>query len=319
MNYVGIYSMLFDPIRHRVRNITEIGAHRTQATQCGVGRGSSAARAHPIPQFCDARLRSCLSMCFLLCSLPVLCCYPHHIIPPHPSHPGVHNGRSLRMWHKYFPARARIFGVDTTVQPQARDWVRSLGGDDDKEGGGGGAAAGAGGRRVTLLQGDSRDAAVVRRHRLRPGSMDIVIDDGDHVPKSNARTLLNFWPLVRPGGYYIIEDVVTGGNLHGHFMNRAFLPLQRSGFAWLAHNASGAWPLAAVREIYAQHDVFLADAQVGARDFDGFRAGMDGWFLDRVNHNAHLLVIRRRHIPRLRPVQHHFCNDRPRKTGVCAQ
>lgn len=242
MGYVGTYSMLFDPIRHRVRNFTEIG---------------------------------------------------------------VHNGRSLHMWHKYFHSRAHIWGLDIAVQNRAREFVRSLGSEGSK--------------RVTLLQGDSRDAAVIQRHRLQPGSMDVVIDDGDHIPRSNARTLLNFWPLVRPGGFYIIEDVVTGGNLHGHFMNRGFLPLQRSGFAWLAHNAStGSWPLSAVREIYAQHDVFLADTQVGARDFDVFRSGMEGWFMDRVNHNAHLLVIRKRHTPRTRPVAHHMCNDRPRKTGVCA-
>lgn len=124
---------------------------------------------------------------------------------------------------------------------------------------------------------------------------------------------------MKPGGYYICEDVVTGGNAHGHFMNRAFLPLQRSGYSWLAHNESRVWPMSEVRTILSQHDVFLADAQVGARDFERSRAIMEGWWLDRVNHNAHLLVIRKRRAPRLGPVRHHFCVDRPRKAGACKE
>ena len=55
--YVSLYSMLFEPIRHRVRNITEIG---------------------------------------------------------------IHHGKSLTLWHGYF-ARANIYGIDISVQPQARE------------------------------------------------------------------------------------------------------------------------------------------------------------------------------------------------------
>ena len=40
--------------------------------------------------------------------------------------------------------------------------------------------------------------------------MDLVLDDGDHFPLSNEITLVHFWPFVKKGGYYVIEDVATG-------------------------------------------------------------------------------------------------------------
>lgn len=102
MGYVPIYAMLFDAIRHRVRNVTEIG---------------------------------------------------------------VHLGRSLRMWHHYFGTRTHLYGIDINLQQQAHAMVRSLGREGEK--------------RVHLFQGDSRDAALTQRLRMRPASMDIVIDDGN--------------------------------------------------------------------------------------------------------------------------------------------
>ena len=43
--------------------------------------------------------------------------------------------------------------------------------------------------------------------------MDIVIDDGDHRQRTgNAKTLLSFWHIVKPGGYYVIEDISTGAD-----------------------------------------------------------------------------------------------------------
>ena len=101
MGYVPIYAMLFDAVRHRVRNVTEIG---------------------------------------------------------------VHLGRSLRMWHRYFGIRTHLYGIDINLQEQAHAMVKSLGRE--------------GARRIHLSQGDSRDAALIRRLHMRPNSMDIIIDDG---------------------------------------------------------------------------------------------------------------------------------------------
>lgn len=39
-----------------------------------------------------------------------------------------------------------------------------------------------------------------------PGQFDYIIDDGDHNPPAQIETFRQAWPLVKPGGYYFIED-----------------------------------------------------------------------------------------------------------------
>jgi hypothetical protein len=104
------------------------------------------------------------------------------------------------------------------------------------------------------------------------------------------------------------------------------LPWERSGFAWLAHadaaavtdanasarnasagaGAGGAQQdvLRDVRRIFEEHDVFLADTLVGQRDWEDYAERQQGaWLRDRVNHNSHVIVIRRRRDgPRTTPV-----------------
>ena len=252
--YVGAYAMLFDGMRERVRNVTEIGIHFVRARARSPLSGPCPSPGRASSEFpCDLH--------------------------------GFAQGKSIRVWHAYF-SNAHIYGIDVSVQWQAKQAERDLG------------------ARVHVLpSADSTDPRVIDRLRLLHGSMDIVIDDGDHRPASNGRTLVNFWPLVKPGGYYIVEDVTTGGNVEGHFMNRKRWPLDRSGYAWLAHNVTD-WP-EGVREIYEGHDVFLADTLVGQREWDGYRQRHEGaWLNDRVDHNSHMLVIRkRRNGPRKTPVK----------------
>ena len=190
---------------------------------------------------------------------------------------GISTGKSIRMWHEYFP-RAHIYGIDKWKSSQASKLEAELG------------------RRVHLFfNANSMSPGTLDELSFRPGSMDVVIDDGDHVPLSNARTLVNLWPLVKPGGIYIIEDVTTGANSDGHYMNRTKMPWERSGYSWLAHNGSLAGRLRGVRDIYESNDVFLADTLVGNRDWKNYLRRHEGaWIRDRVNHNSHAIVIRKR-------------------------
>ena len=59
-----------------------------------------------------------------------------------------------------------------------------------------------------------------------------------------------------------------------------------------------------MRRAFDEHDVFFADMLIGARDFNDFqrRTGRM-WIENRVNHNSHMLVIRKRQQPRTRPYQ----------------
>ena len=51
-----------------------------------------------------------------------------------------------------------------------------------------------------------------------------------------------------------------------------------------------------------QHDVFFSDTLVGHRAFDELRRALGLWMKDRVNHDSHVLVLRKRLVPRTREI-----------------
>lgn len=93
---------------------------------------------------------------------------------------------SIRMWHERFPS-AIVYGVDISDCSQFQtDWFR-------------------------FFQADCGDAARLSEiERDLSGSdisFDLIVDDGSHASYHQQLTLLKFFPLVRPGGRYIIEDL----------------------------------------------------------------------------------------------------------------
>ena len=202
------------------------------------------------------------------------------------------------MWEQYFPC-AKVFGWDwNPKQPPA------------------------GSTRTHVEQVDQLQLASLEAHSASK-RFDLVIDDGDHRPAGMARTFVALWPLVRPGGYYIMEDVPTGAfDVSGQYVRYSAVGERRqrqqqqqpansgaaspqigsSGYAWVAHNHTD-WP-SALRRAYHENDVFFADTLVGSRNFESVRAGTT-LVRDHVEHDSHVLVIRRRQVPRTRTVQMH--------------
>lgn len=86
---------------------------------------------------------------------------------------GVLNGGSLRMWRDYFSV-ARIVGIDIEQPAELQAGVKFILGDACK---------------------------------LEPFDTDIVIDDGSHLLAEQIAAFERWWPHVRPGGHYIIEDI----------------------------------------------------------------------------------------------------------------
>jgi len=119
--------------------------------------------------------------------------------------------------------------------------------------------------------------------------MDIVIDDGDHFPPVMEKTLHLWWPYVRPGGYYCVEDVATGPNMKGQRYGGKG-PFYPSGWAPLVHNDS--YISEATRTLFFEHDTFFVDTMVGHRAFDDVRRALGLWMKDRVDHGSHILVVR---------------------------
>lgn len=109
---------------------------------------------------------------------------------------GVDGGHSLVMWLKAFPG-LHVHGSDITLARwrQNRDLFRLC--EEDA-------------KRLSLTECDStRD---VRAH-FPEGTpqFDVILDDGSHDPWDQKSTLAQFWPLLKPGGVYVIEDVHAFG------------------------------------------------------------------------------------------------------------
>ena len=98
---------------------------------------------------------------------------------------GVHRGRSLRMWRDYF-SNGQIVGVD--IDPATRREA---------------------GERIVIEIADQSNVADLVRLGTQHGPFDIVVDDGSHIWGHQITTLHYLYPFVRPGGFYVLEDIHT--------------------------------------------------------------------------------------------------------------
>ncbi len=112
---------------------------------------------------------------------------------------GVYSGGSMEMWRRVFGPGCRVFGVD--IEPACRAYERDG---------------------VHILIGDQADRDFWKRVRGELPPLDIVIDDGGHLPDQQIVTLEETLPLLRPGGVFLCEDIQ-------HPMNRFLVYL--AGFA----------------------------------------------------------------------------------------
>lgn len=98
---------------------------------------------------------------------------------------GVFKGQSLRMWADFF-VNGKIIGADI-----ARE--RFIQGD-----------------RIACHQVDqsSMDSLGELRAQFSDG-FDIIVDDGSHVMAHQQLTLAMLFPILKPGGFYVIEDLHT--------------------------------------------------------------------------------------------------------------
>ncbi len=98
---------------------------------------------------------------------------------------GVLKGASLRMWRDYFP-HAFVYGVDI-------EDTRSV--DSD---------------RIRTFVADQANRTQLQKVIDATGSdFDLIVDDGGHTMEQQQVSFGFLFPHVRPGGYYVIEDVHT--------------------------------------------------------------------------------------------------------------
>ena len=99
---------------------------------------------------------------------------------------GCFDGSSLRMWEKYFP-HAEIFGVD--LDEGARQHEKG---------------------RVDIVIGDATSQETFDTLKAKTGGAFIILDDASHAWGDQRRSFELFWEILRPGGFYVVEDLECG-------------------------------------------------------------------------------------------------------------
>lgn len=180
---------------------------------------------------------------------------------------GVASGQSLQMWRDYFP-NAEILGLDCCVANTSLVEMLEQS------------------PRVKFLNGSSESNSSAALRPLHAESIDILIDDGDHSLAGQQKTLDTLWQYVRPGGYYIIEDVaynINGATLAERSKNPFLHP------EMLTHRTT---------KILQSNDAFLTDTSLGHRAWGQWTQVQKQYLeIDRDRHDSHQVVIRKRDTP----------------------
>jgi hypothetical protein len=121
---------------------------------------------------------------------------------------GVAGGGSLGMWRDYLGPTARICGID--VDPGCRRF--------EADG-------------IEIVIGDQGDPAFWGSFLHSHPRIDIVIDDGGHLPEQQAVTLESLLPAIRPGGVYVCEDIHGAFQPFQAYLDGLTRPLSEVGFA----------------------------------------------------------------------------------------
>lgn len=174
---------------------------------------------------------------------------------------GVAYGASIQIWHDYFP-NANIFGFDVYWRPKVLKNLALL-------------------KRAHSLNADAYVPEAPSKNGFALESMDLIVDDAHHERVWIDKLLEIWWPILRPGGLYVIEDAYPHGGSIDYEENPSALP-------------------AAVQHIFANNDVLYIDAMVGSRTFDinkekHDRAKEKDIYIDRRMQYSYLIVIRKRH------------------------
>ena len=99
---------------------------------------------------------------------------------------GVQNGGSLEIWGKFFKNVTNIIGFDNDPK------CAKLKFDDS---------------RIKVFIGDASTKETRDIIKRETSDLGVVIDDGSHTSSDIIRTFLLLFPLVKPGGIYVIEDL----------------------------------------------------------------------------------------------------------------
>jgi len=121
---------------------------------------------------------------------------------------GVAGGGSLGMWREYLGSQAQIVGID--IDPACKRFEQA---------------------RVEVVIGDQGSAGFWDSFLDAHEQIDIVIDDGGHLPEQQVVTLESVLPAIAPGGVFICEDIHGPFQPFHAYVDGLTRPLSSIGFA----------------------------------------------------------------------------------------
>lgn len=130
-------------------------------------------------------------------------------------------GNSLRMWKSYFP-KGTITGIDIFDKSALKE------------------------SRIHIYQGDQADKLFLEEVTAKEGPFDIIVDDGSHMQSHIITSFETLFPLLSPGGFYVIEDTLTSylPQYEGSLKEMHTTPSSMNYFRDLIHevNRKDSWP-----------------------------------------------------------------------------
>jgi hypothetical protein len=115
---------------------------------------------------------------------------------------GIFSGGSIDMWRAYLGDGCHVYGVD--IEPACKSYERPG---------------------VDVFIGDQADPQFWARLRAEVPYVDVLIDDGGHLPHQQMTTLEAMLPHIRPGGVYVCEDVQGESNAFHTYVDVLTRPL----------------------------------------------------------------------------------------------
>jgi hypothetical protein len=105
---------------------------------------------------------------------------------------GIGRGKSLKMWREYYPD-ANLYGIEYFGCEENVNVHSLYKGDDIKN--------------LTIFAGDS---SKLETWSNVPYELDVIVEDGDHTPKTMVDTFLLGFEHIKSGGLYFMEDTHVG-------------------------------------------------------------------------------------------------------------
>lgn len=197
---------------------------------------------------------------------------------------GIAAGQSLQAWYRYFP-NADIHGFDISLDERVKENIDMLSPRVKAH--------------ITNILDENKVPNLAELGFLNE-TMDIIIDDGPHSLSTQESFLAKLFHILKPGGFYVIEDIGFAGKQAMKQFHENPDQLNE-----------------ATRQILESNDAIWVDSTIGHRAWDRWvRMVGKKWAANHTHHNSYCIVIQKRVKPLRKEVQMNYGNGAMTVDGV---